>query len=178
MAINLWPWREEQQDRKRRIFFCVLIAVIAANIALIISVKLFLDRSIKAEQAGIAYLKRQIESFPSLNQTQNFKNEQKKLLEKINRARQRMKFYRHVVATMMLITASVPDGIKINSLTMVNGLWTLHGIATEAEKIAHYTHQLSQLRALKKIRLIQVEQDKKELGNDFIIEAGMSRAGA
>ena len=171
IAINLLPWREEQNKVENRRFGGVVGVIIFSCLCFGFIANIYLQGLIQHEIKEAAVLSREINLLESkIKQIKGLQEQQNLLLSKrkIIQALQASRSF--IVQVFADIAGAVPDGLFLLAMNRKGNKLILEGISNSNSRIAVFMRNLEQLKwlentTLQEIKTLEVAANAARNGN-------------
>ena len=148
--INLLPWREERRALRQKEFYAMLGVAAAIGVLLLFGASTFINGQQQGQQARnkmlsdeIALFDRDIKKIKDLETTRAKLLARKEVIDTLQKSRSQIV---HLFEEMVI---TLPEGVRLNSLTQKGKTLTLDGVAESNAKVSAYMRQLQASEYLK-----------------------------
>ncbi len=142
--INLLPWRDERRKLREREFYGQLFMAFIAGLIVVIAWAFWMGRRIDNQHDRNAYLKDQIKQvdtkiakIKNLEKVRSQLLKRKQIIEKLQSNRSQM------VHMFDALVKTIPDSVRLTSLTQNGQQLELHGVAQSNASVADYMKRLA-----------------------------------
>ncbi|MGH8225064.1 MAG: PilN domain-containing protein [Gammaproteobacteria bacterium] len=144
MRINLLPWREWEQRRRRQHFVLVLVLAFVAGIAIVYWTSHMVGAAVDDQQARNTYLRRQvavlnrkISEIKTLKQTRADLLSRMRVIERLEQSRPM------VVHLFDELATTVPSGVYLTSIENRDGRLKIAGVADSPAGVSTYMRNIA-----------------------------------
>ena len=166
--INLLPWRDELRKQRQREFFVMLAGAAIAALFVVFVWWYWMGMRLDNQDARNAYLKDQIHQLDGklteikeLETTKSKLLARKEIIEKLQASRSQM------VHLFDELVKTIPDGVRLSSMTQKGDTLTLDGLAQSNASVATYMRNLDASPWLTHSDLVKTEANKKDKRERF-----------
>lgn len=165
--INLLPWRAERRKQREREFYMMLLATAVAAVFLFLCASWWMGQRIDNQGERNTYLEKeikkldeQIETIKNLERVRSQLLARKEIIEDLQSNRSQM------VHLFDQMSKTVPDGLRLTSLTQAGDKLTFEGVAESSTRVATYMRALEASPQLGRADLAKIESREGEKGVD------------
>jgi type IV pilus assembly protein PilN len=135
--INLLPWREQEQYRRKILFFVAVIVSSLVVLSLCYGVKIYIDSIIKAQYERNQYLQTEISILDNeIREIDLIKKEKIELAQRISLIQQLESKRNMATRLFNLLPEITPVGVYLTSLHFDQGRIDLKGLAETHEQVS------------------------------------------
>ena len=167
--INLLPWREERRKQRQQEFYALLGVAAVLGLVLLFGISTYIANLQQSQEARnqmlrneIALLDRDIKKIEELEATRSKLLARKAVIEELQKSRSQ------VVHLFDDMVRTLPDGVRLDSLTQKGKRLALDGVAESNAKVSAYMRQLDASEYLKDpdLSITRFAADKASLRED------------
>lgn len=165
--INLLPWRAERRKQREREFYMMLLATAVAAVFIFFCASWWMSQRIDNQGERNAYLEKeikkldeQIETIKNLERVRSQLLARKEIIEDLQSNRSQM------VHLFDQMSKTVPEGLRLTSLTQTGDKLTFEGVAESSTRVATYMRSLEASPQLGRADLAKIESREGEKGVD------------
>ncbi|MFC6339104.1 fimbriae biosynthesis protein [Pseudomonas sp. CCM 7891] len=175
--INLLPWREERNARRRTGFLIFLVGMAGAALGTIWLADQVIDQAIDRQVARNNHLSKDISVLDSRIKAIGQLQEQSQQLTERMKVVQTLQDDRSVGGRLLnQLVRAVPEGVQLQDMVVENGSIRISGTAESNHDIARLMRGLEAAEGMQAPRLLQV-QGEQEGGNGFQMMVRQEESG-
>ncbi len=142
--INLLPWREWEQRRRRQHFVSSLVLVLVAGIAIVYWASRMVGGAVDDQQARNTYLRRQVVALNhKISEIKALKQTRANLLSRM-RVIERLEQSRPMVVHLFdQLATTVPTGVYLSSIENRDGRLKITGVADSPAGVSTYMRNIA-----------------------------------
>jgi|TARA_B110000908_G_scaffold39149_1_gene47243 type IV pilus assembly protein PilN len=159
MNINLLPWRDAHQKRKKIEALCILGAACLFSICLVMYVSMSFSSKLADEKTVVKYLDSKISALDkSLLEINNLEEKKSKLLAQVN-ILQKLQVQRTETAQIFdELVYSIPDELTFSDVERVGDKLIISGIASSNSDVSRLMKNIEDSVLLRDPRLLEIEK--------------------
>jgi len=171
MAINLLPWREQQNKRKNQRFIRQLMAIIVILIGLLFALDQYFYRIKIKQDSQVNHLSHLISSQPNIEDIQTIESLYRDLSEQIKKTQSIKKNQADFWYMLATLRKTFPRNLQLKQLSWKNQQLSIMGEADQAEAVTHLIDKLKNDRSFRTISIDTLAQTNQEACVKFSISA-------